>query len=216
MRQIVKGPEPPSLTAHRQTEHSDYGNYRQKNELRASLVNEQRSLCCYCMKRIYPDNASMKIEHWQSQEEHPTEQLVYQNLLGGCLGGKGQPPDRQHCDTLKGRRDLTFNPANPTHHIETRITYSLDGSIHSNDADFDRELEEVLNLNLDQFKNNRKSMLDVVLAWWKDEKRRLRGPIPRAHIEQEIERHAGGNGALQPYSRIAVWWLEQKLAGMAA
>jgi len=212
----VKGPEPPSLTAHRQTEHSDYDNYQEKDELREALVDEQRFLCCYCMKRISPVATDMKIEHWQSQHGHETEQLNYQNLLGACMGGQGQPPDLQHCDTLKGERDLRFNPADRNHHIETRISYDLEGVIHSNDAAFDQELNDVLNLNLKVFQNNRKSVLDVVLDWWREEKRRLRGPIPRAEIERQIELRAGGAGALQPYYRIAVWWLEQKLGGMAA
>ena len=35
----------------------------------------------------------------------------------------------QHCDTRKGDRDLQWNPADPAHHIETRVRYELDGSI---------------------------------------------------------------------------------------
>ena len=52
MRAITKGAEPPSLTAHRQTPHCDYDNYPDKAALRQALVTEQRSICCYCMRRI--------------------------------------------------------------------------------------------------------------------------------------------------------------------
>ena len=52
MRAITKGPEPVSLTAHRQTPHCDYDNYAAKDDLRNALVSEQRGLCCYCMGRI--------------------------------------------------------------------------------------------------------------------------------------------------------------------
>ena len=79
----------------------------------------------------------MKIEHWQCQARYPAEQLNYRNLLGACLGGDGQPPHLQHCDTRKGDRDLQWNPADPAHHIETRVRYELDGTIRSDDAVFD-------------------------------------------------------------------------------
>jgi hypothetical protein len=47
MRNIAKGAEPQSLTAHRARTHSTYNNYREMQELRESLVREQRGLCCY-------------------------------------------------------------------------------------------------------------------------------------------------------------------------
>ena len=55
MRAIVKTQGPPSLIAHRQTPHSDYDNYPDKDEARQELVGEQRGLCCYCMSRIRPE-----------------------------------------------------------------------------------------------------------------------------------------------------------------
>jgi len=61
MRAITKGPEPPSLTAHRQTPPCDYDNYTDKDGLRHSLVTEQRGLCCYCMGRIRNGPKTMKI-----------------------------------------------------------------------------------------------------------------------------------------------------------
>ena len=140
MRAITKGPEPASLIAHRQTAHCDYDNYADKGALRHALVTEQRGLCCYCMRRIHNGPDTMKIEHWQCQTRYEVEQLNYRNLLGACLGGDGQPPCRQHCDTRKGNRDLQWNPADPAHHVETRLRYELDGSIRSDDAAFDDQL----------------------------------------------------------------------------
>lgn len=52
MRNIRKGSEPASLTRHRCNTNSDYDNYPEKDELRESLVKEQRGICCYCMQRI--------------------------------------------------------------------------------------------------------------------------------------------------------------------
>src|SRR5262245_3620021 len=102
MRAITKGPEPPSLTTHRLTPHSDFDNYENKHTLRHALVTEQRGLCCYCMGRLRNGPTTMKIEHWRSQAHYPDEQLNYQNLLGACLGGgEGKPSHFQHCDTRK-------------------------------------------------------------------------------------------------------------------
>lgn len=214
MRAITKGAEPPSLTAHRLTPHCDYDNYADKAALRHALVTEQKGICCYCMGRIHNGPLTMKIEHWQCQTRYPAEQLSYRNLLGACPGGDGQPPGLQHCDTRKGDRDLRWTPADPAHHIETRLRYEMDGSIRSDDAGFDAELEDVLNLNLPRLKNNRKGVLDAVLGWWRHEKGR--GPVPRARFTRERDRRTGGAGDLEPFCQVVVWWLEQRLARMSA
>ena len=45
MRSIAKGPEPASLTTHRNMPHCDYDNYADKDTPRAALVADQRGLC---------------------------------------------------------------------------------------------------------------------------------------------------------------------------
>lgn len=215
MRQIVKGVEPASLTAHRRTPHCDYENYGPKDHLRHALVTEQRGLCCYCMGRVRNGPTTMKIEHWRCQARHPGEQLNYRNLLGACLGGNGQPLHLQHCDTRKGDSDLQWNPADAAHHIETRVRYELDGSIHADEAAFDDQLQQMLNLNLPLLKNNRKGILDSVLDWWRRERARIGGPVPRERFVRERDKYIAGNGEIAPYCPVAVWWLGQKLARMA-
>ena len=163
MRTIVKGSEPPSLMAHRKKKYCDYDNYPNKDVLRHALVTQQRGLCCYCMGRIRNDPTTMKIEHWHCQSRYPGEALDYRNLLAACPGGQGKPRHLQHCDTRKSDQDLCWNPANPRHHIETRLRYEADGTIRSDEEEFDRQLNEVLNLNLPFLKNNRKSVLDAVM-----------------------------------------------------
>lgn len=216
MREIEKGEEPPRLTAHRQTEHSDYANFADKDGLRCSLLTEQRGICCYCMARIHNGHNTMKVEHWKCQDRYPSEQLNYRNLLGACLGGHGQPQALQHCDTRKGNNNLQWNPADPSHHIETRVRYDPDGMIRSDDTTFDTELNEVLNLNLPFLKNNRKGVYDAVLAWWKREKNQLHSPVPRERLVRERNRNVTGNGVLAPYCQVTVWLLNQKLARMRA
>ncbi len=136
--------------------------------------------------------------------------------VNACLGGYGQPPALQHCDTRKRDRDRQWSPADPTHHIETRVWYEADGSIRSDDAAFGAQLDEVLNLNLPVHKNNRRGVLDAVLAWWTHEKDVQRGAVPRTRFEQERNRQIDGTGHLEPFCQIAVWWLDRQLARMAA
>ena len=194
--------------------HSDYDNYASKDDLRHTLVTERRGLCCYCMGRLHNGPTTMKIEHWRCQSRYPDEHLNYRNLLGACLGGNGQPPHLQHCDARKGDSDLQWNPADAAHHIETRVRYELDGSIRADDAVFDDQLHQVLNLNLPLLKNNRKGLLDAVLDWWRREKARIGGPVPRERLVRERDKYIAGNGQIAPYCSVAVWWLGQKLAKM--
>lgn len=214
MRAITKVSEPTSLTTHRHTPHGNYDNYPDKDTLRETLANEQRGLCCYCMGRIRSD--SMKVEHWKCQSRFPGEQLDYRNLLGACQGGEGQPRSRQHCDTRKGDSDLRWNPADQSHQIEARIYYETDGAIRSSDAKFDIQLKDVLNLNLPVLKTSRRRIRERVLDWWKLERRRLRGPVPRERFEKERGRRIGGAAELEPFCQVAVWWLDQRLKRMAA
>jgi uncharacterized protein (TIGR02646 family) len=212
VKAITKSTEPASLTLHRATPHSNYENYAQKAELREALVHEQQGLCCYCMARVASNSADTKIEHWRSRSRYPEAGLVYRNLLGACGGGHGQPRHLQHCDTLKGDRDLKWNPAEPDHPIEQSIRFESDGSIASSDAEFNRQLNEVLGLNVPHLRNSRKGVLTAVLQWWKSETGRLRGPVPRDRLVRERSRHAGkGTTTLLPFSPVAMWWLDQRL-----
>lgn len=124
MRTIRKLREPLSLTQHRAGMAADFDNFQDKNELRDSLVREQRGLCCYCQSRIRADRTSMKIEHWRCQSRYPDEQLDYSNILAACTGDRG--PD--HCDTRKADRNISRNPANPEHAVEKFIRFAVTGS----------------------------------------------------------------------------------------
>jgi len=206
---ITKAAEPQSLAQHRAQSHSTYDNYPHKDELRTALVGEQKGLCCYCTGRIRADATAMKIEHWHCQATHPQHQLAYGNLLGSCLGGQGQPTTGQHCDTRKANRDLKWNPATPAHVIETRLRYLADGTVDSADAVFNDQLNSILGLNLPFLRNNRKSVLDSVLEWWRTT------PNARQRVQQQIDRHTNHVAEQLPFNPVAVWFLRQKLGAAA-
>lgn len=166
MRNITKDPEPPSLTAWRATNPTDYNGYPDKDELRESLEAEQRGLCCYCQSRIRAEIGAMKIEHWASHSGHPNLRLVYSNLLGSCMGGEGKPGRDQHCDTYKGERDLCRNPADPSHDVETVLQFLNDGRITSSNQLFKEQLDSVLNLNHPFLVNQRRGSGFLEKAAW--------------------------------------------------
>jgi uncharacterized protein (TIGR02646 family) len=175
MRQILKGKEPKVLLQYRKTPGATYNGFQSVERMRAlrkALVSEQGGICCYCMQRIRPTEDAMKVEHWHSQKRYPTEQLNYRNMLAACMGNKGEPKDEQHCDTSKGNKTLSRNPANPDHRIEHFIRYLGDGRIESSDQELSNQLGKgvskkgmlhrgVLNLNRPLFVLNRQSVLDM-------------------------------------------------------
>ena len=212
MRLINKGAEPRTLTQHRSTLHSDYDNYQDKDGLRRALVTEQRGLCCYCMGRIFPEPRKMKIEHWRCVARYPGVQLNYKNLLGSCRGGESSGRKLQHCDTRKADRDLRWNPADPNHRVESRVKYSVDGTIRSVDGNFDRQLNEDLNLNIRFIKNGRKSVLESIGGWWQ-KSRGGSGTVSRPRLEKKI-RELTEASRMDPYDPVAIWWLKKRLAKM--
>lgn len=209
MRTIIKGDGPRSLAEYRAQPGANYGDYRDKDDLRAHLVAEQRGLCCYCLSRIRAERGAIKIEHWHCQDNYDAEQLAYTNLLGSCMGNEGYLARDQHCDTRKRNQDLSRNPANPAHRVEELVRFLGDGSISSVDPTFERELNDVLNLNLAVLKNNRKASLtaftDALLKM---------GELRRPELERLLRDWNGeaGTGELREFCQVIVYWLRKRLA----
>lgn len=212
MKSIRKSPEPVSLTTYRNTQAATYGNFPQKQDLRDSLVREQRGVCCFCLSRIRPDLNSMKIAHWLPQNPGlPAgvgSDLAYSNLLGACKGNEGQPDQFTHCDTRQKNRLLTRNPANPGHRLEDLIHYGSFGEIKSDDGPFDHDLNEILNLNQDRLKRNRKAVLDGFIAALPN-----RGVLLRSDLERDLRKWNGESTTtdLEPFCMVVVYWLRKRL-----
>jgi uncharacterized protein (TIGR02646 family) len=209
MRNIGKAPEPQSLATHRAQTHSTYDNYREKQELRESLVSEQRGVCCYCLCRIVPVDLEMKIEHWRSQTRYPGDQLIYTNILGACKGGEKPNPDDErdvdrHCDTFKGDKDLSLNPA--VNDVESTISYPKDGRIRSNNAVFDGELSSVLNLNTKAMVNQRKAVFNSLLRLLPKRKNMTRQAWEAVARDWNGEGH---DNELREYCSIVVFWIRK-------
>jgi uncharacterized protein (TIGR02646 family) len=209
VRAIRKVGEPDSLTRHRLAASADYENYAGKDDLRAALVAEQRGVFCYCLSRIGATSSAMKIEHWHCRDNYSAEQLKYSNLLGACLGNHGQPPKSQHCDTRKGNSDLSRNRANPAHRVEDLVRFPPGGKIESDDPDFNREIDDILNLNVAFLKNNRKATLDGFIGGITKRGRWTRATLQNSLREWNGESHSD---ALRPFCQVVVYWLRKRLA----
>lgn len=183
MKKIEKKEAPPSFNKYKKTKGANYDsldnakNRAIKDELREALLKEQGYICCYCGKKIQFDDTI--IEHLQSRDEFPKLQLDYQNLLLSCDGGqrarsknKSDPP---YCDSAKGNQEITVTPLQED--CEHRFKCDEEGLILFDAADIEAgKTLEVLNLNNEVLKNQRKSCLMAYTEseWdWEDEVRYL-------------------------------------------
>lgn len=179
-----------------------------KDAIRSQLVNEQGFLCAYCMGRIEPDPSSMKIDHWHCQDKYTDEQLDYTNLLG-CCRGIGNKTSDEYCDTSKKNLDIQFNPSNTAHHTRMQIRYNVNGVISSENPDFDKELNEILNLNYSRLTENRKNVWRSVTNVLS----KITGTAKRTEIERLLRKwRSKPGGKLQEYCGVAIFYLEKKLS----
>ncbi len=209
MKQIIKGNEPTDLTNYRQQKDALYEDYAGKDELRDCLEAEQKGICCYCMSRLTVGPLTMKIEHFKCQEDNPQYQLQYWNMLGACKGNEGQPLKLQHCDTFKGQKRLSFNPATKISDIHRIIWYGNDGSINSTNTTLNTEINSVLNLNVSILKRNRKAALDG----FKETLARYNGRVTKAILQRWLNEWKGTQNQekLKPYCMVVVYYIEKRI-----
>ncbi|MUL33935.1 TIGR02646 family protein [Priestia megaterium] len=222
MRLIEKSNPPQSLTIYKRkivpkpnyTRKKDetlqpnyYNDFRDKDDIRESLLDEQGYLCSYCMSRI--NKESMKIEHWASQSEHPELELDYKNMLGVCLGNKGRPYDEQCCDTHRGNQELTVNPTKV--HTLASIKYRGNGIIYSDIETINKDLNITLNLNINYLKESRKRILADLLEMLnkKNKKEEWTESTLRKALKTYAERNS--DNKLIPHCEVAIAFIKKRL-----
>ena len=117
-------------------------------------------------------------------------------------------PSMQHCDTYQRDRKLKWSPAEPNHPVESTIYFGSDGAIYSTDAEFNDQLHDVLHLNLEVLKTERRFVLDAFLKSLGTKQ------LARKRWERILEKENGENyqGELGEHCQIVVWWLRKKLS----
>jgi uncharacterized protein (TIGR02646 family) len=162
MKFIEKGQEPASLatwknlaTWERPPTWADLQN-PQKSALHDALCHEQGHICCYCNRRIGPDNSH--VEHIIARSREPSRALDYGNLLASC--GRDDPPPILTCGHSKGGQSLPVTPLQPD--CETRFYYTAAGEIRGLDGDA-METTRICNLNADALVRLRAEAMRPVL-----------------------------------------------------
>ncbi len=169
--------EPQGLRDHRATTSNYASNIV---GLREHLVDYQGGICSYCMRRISVKTNSeagykpfAEIEHIKSQEDNPSDEINYFNLVAVCNGNFGI---RNHCDKtekyqynektfegkINGKTELIkLIPTN--RNCETLILIGSDGKISVPNGDSEIE-QDILKLNLNDEKliAFRKNKIDAV------------------------------------------------------
>lgn len=208
---IEKGKEPDSLTRYRQKEFA-YFDGCNKSDIRKKLLEEQGSLCAYCMRRI--TETSMKIEHWYPEEQlTDVQKLDYSNMLGCCEGHlEGKKFRDDICDAHKGNTVITVNPTDER--TVRQIAYKpATGEIYSPNEDIQKDLNIVLNLNCEAFylKENRRTFLDEVIR--KLSSLQKEGMWNKKVLQKVLKwcRDPDAHGRKKEYAGIAIWYIEQKL-----
>lgn len=220
MKRIIKNKEPRRLIEYRnqfskeELENDKLYNdfpYKDKEDceideknLRRVLLEEQGYICCYCMSRIDCDDS--KIEHFKPQTKYRKLQLDYKNLFVACKGGEGT--FEQFCDTAK--KDKELKKINLLENIEKNIKYRVkrrDIEIYSYDSDIEFDLNEILNLNANILKKNRRQKYDAVLNSLK------KANFDKKFIKKTLKyfKNKNKNGEYLEFCEMIIFFLEKKL-----
>lgn len=196
---IKKGKEPLGWHNHRCTPGAGY---QAKLVLRNALLREQGYICAYCMQRISVSNS--RIEHLKSRHHNPELALDYQNMVICCSGKSG---NEAHCDVKKGDKPISFSPLLPQ--LEASISYSSHtGRIKSNNATWDTEINDVLNLNASLLCQNRKNALEGVIQIL-DPKKKWNPTELKKQLPNWTNPDSGGQ--LRPYCGIVRYFLSKRI-----
>lgn len=224
---IQKKREPRELTEYRQLPHASYQDmHGAPTEKTApdgspedvysvvldSLMQEQGYICAYCMRRIPESDAkravNATIEHISPQSVEPGQALDYRNMLAVCSGNRDAQSNRNKtCDAHRGNTPLYVNPLKPD--TLATIQYKRDGTIYSNDARVQHDLNDALNLNSDcdkrRLKENRKKALQALLNYIK--RKYPTGNI-QAYCKRELE-CLQNEAVKMEYVGILLYWLKK-------
>ncbi len=193
MRYISKGNEPLFMRQWKQIQQKAglslaYRDFRDKKGLNAVLRFVQHDVCCYCQKRIdhyqTPKEKGAHNEHLVPEKgEHGVfaKQMDYDNLYACCVESQGMETNKTHCGEHK--KDCVVFPFIQKENCNKFFRYNSLGEIIPNGEyckwneykENRDQLEgmvreaadaiDVLNLNCNSLKSDRRESLEVLAAW---------------------------------------------------
>lgn len=212
MIKITKEREPNEWIEVRTTPGMNYED-APKEALRLSLLNEQGGLCAYCMSRleyIPGKTTSTRIEHLKSraksiEEGKEEETLAYSNMVL-CCNGDIDGSGNFHCDKSKDDQTISFNPFDQAV-IDTISYSSKDGTIKSSNNNYNREFNDILNLNHPRLEVNRLAVLKALIDEIGKKTWRKKDIMNKLHYYSSKT----AKGQFHPYCGIIIWFLNKKL-----
>ncbi|QUB82131.1 hypothetical protein [Prevotella jejuni] len=212
---IKKQSEPHQWTAYKKTTGATY---QSQSYLSASLLEEQGYICAYCMRRIPCKdslcNEDHRIEHINPRSKYPDNQLDYNNMVIVCPGHMG---DNDHCDRSKGDKKINLSPLNSS--VIQTISYGNNGLIKSSNPVWNRELNDILNLNDKVLVKARKTTLEAIIKQLnikkKEKKDKWTKNMLKKYLDRYQEKHSdNGKKKYYPYCGIVIYYLQKKLTKM--
>ncbi|WP_165027356.1 hypothetical protein [Dysgonomonas sp. ZJ279] len=143
-----------------------------------------------------------------------TFQLYY--TLGACTGNEGHPKKIQTCDTQKANGTLIINPLNTNPSCERLFKFNSEGEMSSisDDEAVNKQINAILNLNMQSLKDARKEVYHVVQERVRTESKRTKKDKPAfvKFLNQELQGwQSKTGGKLRPYCLVAIYYLTKKL-----
>lgn len=160
MKTIQKKQEPQEFSDWKQAQPRTWNDLRNpvKRIVKRSLSQEQGYICCYCERRLTPDDSH--IEHFKPRNNPLVDDLDFSNLLCSCQRqiARGAP---KHCGHAKDQcdADLLVSPFDPS--CEGRFLFTSDGQIlaaSESDAKAQKTID-ALNLDIPKLRALRASVI---------------------------------------------------------
>lgn len=205
--------QPQSLSRHKSQPNSNYENYKEKDDLRKTLLIEQGYICCYCMQRI-ANEENMKIEHFKPYSlydgTHKKEdlRLNYTNLFAVCKGGENSAFHLYHCDKTKQDNLIKLNPSEKK--LMDTIKFDGRGNVYTGNTELDKEIDQMLNLNNE---NLRKARESVVKSIQNSIFKAFGGKVvTKSFLRKQIQKfEKKENGKYIEFCQVAVYQLQKYL-----
>lgn len=202
--------EPKSWIRYRLT---DGAKYSPTADLREALLQEQGYLCAYCMRRIPVRDTNStedtRIDHIKSRTQHPEQELDYGNMVICCPGAISGNTNF-HCDKSKKDTNISFDVFSQDC-IDT-LNYLSDGTIKSSNSTYNDEINNILCLNNNLLKSNRKAKYVQVITSIQSKGWKI-GTIQKL---LDLYQSKDCNGYYCEYCGIVIYHLTKKIQQISA
>jgi len=133
-----------------------YSDENSKQQIKQSLIGEQKGLCCYCCCGVNDDNSH--IEHFMPQSLFQSMDLEYRNLLISCNGANGKMKNCGHTKKSIIPTDVLISPLELS--CESNFYYTGRGNIRPcGDAKRAQQTIDILKLDSPALSSAREAAL---------------------------------------------------------